>query len=143
MKRDFTITILVDKSPKESFEAIVNTRSWWSGLHAETIEGVTDKLNEEFTFYAGGGAHYSKQKLIELIPDKKIVWLVTDSNLTFLKDRHEWTGTKLCFEISEQDNKSKIVFTHVGLIPKIECFEGCSKAWSRYLIQLAAKLNGD
>ena len=57
---------------KNIFNTLLNVRGWWSGLYSETIEGNTDKLGDEFTFQAGGGAHYSKQKLVELIPEKKL-----------------------------------------------------------------------
>ena len=139
--QDFSTTLLVDQTPEEAFDTIKNVSQWWSGLYSEEIEGSADKLNDEFTFRAGGGAHYSKQKLVELIPGKKIVWLVTDSDLTFIKDKSEWTGTKISFEISKQDNKTKIVFTHLGLVPKIECYDGCSGAWTNYRQKLEKTLN--
>lgn len=116
---NFTITLLSDKTPEEVFKCILNVRAWWSGYYSEEIDGRTEKLGDEFTFRAGEGAHYSKQKLMELTPNKKIAWLITDSNLSFLDKKNEWTGTKLIFEISEKDNKTQVIFTHEGLAPEL------------------------
>lgn len=138
--KDYTFVIETSETPKNTFETLLNVRSWWSGLYSETIEGNTDKRYDEFIFRAGGGAHYSKQKLVELIPGKKIVWLVTDSNLSFLEKPNEWTGTKICFEISKQENKTQVRFTHMGLVPEIECYDSCSGAWSQYLQQFLLPL---
>lgn len=133
MTHDFTTTLLVDQSPREVFAAVTNVRGWWSGLYSETIKGKTEKLNDEFSFRAGDGAHYTEQKLIELIPDEKVVWLVTKADLTFVEKKDEWKGTKLIFEISRQKNKTQLRFTHQGLIPAFECYEACSSAWQQYL----------
>ena len=137
---NYTKTYMVDKAPNEVFNAITDVREWWSGLYSEEIQGSSNKLNDEFTFRAGGGVHYSKQKLVEIIPDKKVVWSVIDSELSFIKNKNEWTGTKLCFEISQQGDKTEVRFTHLGLVPEIECFDSCSGAWSQYLEQFVSSL---
>lgn len=130
---NYSQTLLVDQSPEEVFKKVLDVRGWWSGLYGEEIEGDTDKLNEEFTFRAGKGAHYSKQKLIELIPDQNMTWLVTDSRLTFLEKQDEWTGSRIVFDISRQGDKTEVQFSHIGLTPDIECYEGCSTAWGQYI----------
>jgi len=131
--KNFTTTLLVDQTPKEVFDSIRNVRGWWSGYYSEEIKGDTEKLNDEFSFRAGDGVHYSKQKLVEVIPNKKVVWLITESDLSFLEKKDEWTGTKVIFDISTKDNKTQLVFTHDGLNPDIECYNACAPAWSQYL----------
>jgi len=123
---NFTTTIIVDNSASEAFNAINNVRAWWQG----EIEGNTNKLNDEFT-YRMDEIHYSKQKIVELLPNEKVAWLITDSKLnpSKFKDESEWTGTKILFEISEANNKTQVTFTHVGLVPTFECYGDCSWAW--------------
>jgi hypothetical protein len=125
---DFTTTLLVEQSPTEVFNAINNVRGWWS----EEIEGITDKLNEEFTYHYED-VHRCKIKLIEVIQDKKVVWLVLDNYFNFTYDKNEWKGTKIIFEISQKDTKTQIRFTHLGLVPGYECYEVCRDAWSNYI----------
>jgi uncharacterized protein YndB with AHSA1/START domain len=126
--KDFTTTILVDNTPEEVFNAINNVRGWWSA----EIEGSTDKLNSEFDYHYED-VHRCKIKVIELVPSKKIVWLVLDNYFKFTKDKSEWKGTKIIFEITEKDNKTEMRFTHQGLVPAYECYEICRDAWTGYI----------
>lgn len=125
---DLTITLLVDQEPKDVFTAITDVRGWWT----EVLEGNTQQLNDEFSVRFGD-VHYSKQRLIEVIPEKKLVWLVTESQLNFLKDKNEWTGTKIIFEITTKKDKTQLRFIHQGLAPGVECYEACSNAWADYI----------
>lgn len=128
--QDYTVSITVNATAHQAFESINSVTKWWT----ENLEGHSKKLNDEFTVRFGD-VHMSTQKLVEVVPDKKVVWLITDSYLSFVpeKDRHEWTGTKISFDISSRDGKTTIQFTHVGLTPKLPCYGGCSGAWTGYI----------
>jgi hypothetical protein len=126
--QNFTTTFSVYQTPDEAFAAMINVRGWWS----DEIEGRTDKLGEEFT-YRYEDIHYSKQEITELIPAKKVVWLVLDSSLNFVKNKTEWNGSKISFDIAKKGDKTEVRFTHVGLIPEFECYNDCSNAWGFYI----------
>ena len=124
----FTATITVDRSPEEVFDAINNVRGWWS----EEIEGRTDSLNDEFTYHYLD-VHRCKMKLVEVVPAEKIVWLVKDNHFSFTKDKSEWIGTKIIFDISKTDDKTQLNFTHLGLVPDYECYDACVNGWTQYI----------
>lgn len=121
----YTTTIEVAKSSTEVFNAINNVANWWS----KDFEGNSTKLNDEFIINHPN-QHYSKQKLVEFIEGKKVVWLVTESKLNWLKNnQEEWTNTKMIFEISTNGSKTILHFTHEGLVPEKECYAMCVKGW--------------
>ena len=126
--KDFTTSIVVEQSAQKVFDAINNVNEWWQGK----ITGHSHKLNDEFV-YNMMDFHISKQKVVELIPNKKVVWLITESNLNSFTNNTEWTGTKVVFEISEQANKTQLRFTHLGLVPKFQCYGDCSGAWTELI----------
>ena len=125
---DLAISLVVDKSPAEVYAAINNVRGWWS----EKIADPTDKIGGEWV-YRYKDIHYSKQNTLELIPNEKVVWEVTDSTLNFTEDKKEWTGTNVVFDISPKGEKTEIRFTHKGLDPTCECFEACTSGWKYYI----------
>ncbi len=128
--QDYQTMITVIASPFEAFESINNVKKWWT----ENLEGNTHNLNDEFTVQFGD-VHYSKQKIEEIIPGKKVVWLVTESKLSFVANKQEWTNTKVIFEIEDKGGQTQIQFMHIGLVPATECFDACSNAWSQYIHQ--------
>ncbi len=138
--KNYTFSFTTSNSVKEVFDLLLNINEWWSGIYEETITGDSQKIGDEFSFSAGGGMHFSRQKLAELIPNQKIVWQITESNLSFLENPKEWEETRLVFDISEKGNEARVTFTHEGLEPEIECYDGCSTAWTQYLQNLENKL---
>jgi hypothetical protein len=126
--KDYSVTFLVDTTPKKTFDAINNVRGWWS----EEIEGDTTKLNAEFKYHYRD-VHRCTFKITEFVPNQKVVWHVLDNYFNFIKDQSEWIGTDVVFEITRQGDKTEVHFTHVGLVPAYECYSVCSNAWGSYI----------
>ena len=126
--KNFNTTILIEQTPKEVFNAVNNPRGWWS----ENIEGKTEKLNDVFT-YRYQDVHSCKMKLVEVIPNKKVVWHCMENNFSFTKDKSEWINTKIIFEISKKENQTQLHFTHEGLVPGYECYGICEDAWTGFV----------
>ena len=127
-QQDYTATITVDRSTRETFAAVTDVRGWWS----EEIEGRTEEPGDVFVFEVPG-VHRCTVTLSEVVPGEKVVWQVSDSHLGFVHDETEWDGTEVVFEVSAKDGGSEVRFTHVGLVPAQECFDVCSDGWGSYL----------
>jgi hypothetical protein len=127
-ERPYTTAFTVDQSPEEVFAAINNVRGWWS----ENVTGSTDEPGAEFTF-RHEDAHRSTQRIAALVPGQKVVWQVVDSQLSFVQDKAEWTGTEVVFEIGRKDGQTELRFTHAGLVPALECYGDCAGAWIFYV----------
>ncbi|MES2703391.1 MAG: SRPBCC domain-containing protein [Bacteroidota bacterium] len=126
--KDFTTSFITGNTPQEVFDAVNNVRGWWS----ENVEGVTDQRDEEFLYYYKD-VHICKMRIAELVPGKRVAWLVLDNEFNFTKDKSEWKGNKIVFDIAEQDGKTVLTFTHHGLVPEYECYNVCHDAWTSYI----------
>ncbi len=126
--KSFTTSFIVSQSPEQVFAAITNPQRWWG----EGITGETAKLGGEFT-YRHGKIHLSVQKITELVPNQKLVWKITKSDLSSFPNPTEWDGTEVVFEIARKGSNTELKVTHAGLTPQFECYEDCSGAWGFYL----------
>ena len=124
----FSTAFAVDQTPEEVFHAINNVRGWWS----EDIEGDSAKAGREFT-YRYRDVHRCRIKVAALVAGERVAWRVLDNYFGFTRDKSEWKGTEIHFEITARDGKTEIRFTHAGLVPEYECFDICSHSWDFYL----------
>jgi len=135
-KKDFHKTITVNASASETLKKINQVSKWW----AKKVKGKSEKLNDTFT--VDFGTTWVDFQITELVPNKKVVWKVTDCNLEWIKNKKEWKDTEVVFDISTENGKTKIDFTHIGLVPGIECYTDCEAGWSEHLaIGLEALIN--
>jgi hypothetical protein len=126
--QNFKTVIVFEKSPAEAFRAINNVSGWWS----EEVQGNTSNVNDVFDYHYED-IHRCKVKVIESIPNKKVVWHVLDNYFNFTHDDTEWKNTRIIFEIAEKNGKTEIQFTHEGLTSEYECYEACHEGWTQYI----------
>jgi hypothetical protein len=51
----------------------------------------------------------------------------------------DWSGTRVLFEIVPRGVEgSEIAFEHVGLSPRLECYEECEQGWDHFLVSLGS-----
>lgn len=134
LTNDYRCSIAAKTSAKEAFEKICDVSGWWT----TDFEGNARKADDIFivTF----GETFATFKIEEAVPYKKIVWYVMDCNLHWLKDKKEWEGTRVIWEITAGDHSTKIEMTHQGLVPEVECYTNCESGWNRYIKESLFKL---
>lgn len=132
-KKNFHRTINVNASAEEAMKKISQINLWW----VKDISGKTEKLNDKF--HIPMGKTFIDFQISELVPNKKVVWKVTDSDIHWLKDKKEWNGTEVVFEISEKEDSTQIDFTHIGLVPEIECYTVCEEGWNGHITKSLVK----
>lgn len=136
-QQDFTYSLTVNASANDVMKKIAQVNLWW----AKKFKGNASKINDEFSVYFGDiGDTYVDFRISEAIPDKKIVWLVTDCNLHWIKDKKEWKGTEVIWTLTEKGGKTQVDFTHKGVTPESECYESCQPGWTHHLKDSLLKL---
>ena len=133
-QQDYHRSISVNKSAKEAFNAIRHVSEFWT----KNLDGSSENLNDVFTVHFG--ETFVDMKIVEYVPDQKIVWLVTDCYLGWLSDKTEWNNTKIVWEVFNINGSTTVSLTHLGLVPEVECYETCVKGWDFYLKESLYKL---
>lgn len=96
-RKNYSTSFVVEKSPLAVFDTINNVRGWWSN----NIEGRTDQLGSEFSFWHKD-MHRSTHKITEFVSGKKVLWRTTKASINFVKNKAEWDGTDIIFEIAKK-----------------------------------------
>lgn len=133
-KQDFHCSFTADVTAEEAFDAINDPKAWW----ARCFVGQSQKVHDVFSMPFG--KTWVNFEVSELIPGKKVAWLVTDCNIDFVSDKKEWKNTQVIFEIKDLGQSVEVSMTHVGLVPQIECYENCERGWNRHFGESLKKL---
>ena len=127
MTEDYHCSITAKTSAKDAYACISRVYSWW----ASNFEGSAQKLDDVFTVRFG--ETWVTFKITEAIANETITWHILDCCLPWLADKKEWKNTDVLWEISSNDDITRVDMTHVGLVPAIECYGNCEQGWNHYI----------
>jgi hypothetical protein len=125
---NFSSSISAKISADEAIKKIGNVPDWWG----VTFTGNADKQGDTFTVRMTADSFFNFT-VTELIPGKRVVWLVTECNMPWYSDKTEWTDTRLIFDAKEIDGTTELTFTHQGLTPDVECYKDCESGWTHWI----------
>lgn len=127
-QNNFSSSISAQISADEAIKKINNVPEWWG----VTFTGSSEKQGDKFTVKMTGDSFFNFT-VSELIPHKRVVWLVTDCHMPWYSDKKEWTNTRLIFDLKENNSVTALTFTHEGLTPNVECYKDCETGWTHWI----------
>jgi len=133
-KLDYQCSITANVTPEEAFDAINDVPAWW----AKNFKGSSQRLND--IFKVDFGQTNVSFRVSEFVPGKVITWEVIDCYLHWIKDKKEWNGTSVRYEISKDGEQTRITMTHIGLVPGAECYNDCNNGWNEHFGESLLKL---
>jgi hypothetical protein len=115
----YSVEIDVQKPIDIVFANLIGLSKWWP----EDFKGNAITKDSEFTLTTGEG-HYSINKVIEFVPNKKVAWQTLKSLRK--SDNFDWSGTKFIFDLmstgspGSSGNNTVVRFTYDGVVQEFE-----------------------
>ena len=116
----------IDASKQRVFEAISTFNglsNWWTSktTGSDVLGGII-----QFRFGEMGGPD---MKVTEIKPNEKLSW-------ECLESPHGWVGHTFTFMLDENDNKTRVRFSHSGWTEEDDFYAICTFTWGRYMESL-------
>jgi len=129
--KSYTTGLKIKCNEKVAFEALTTKIGDWWGDQDKPADQVGD------VFTMSWGEPWYQFKIVEYIPNKKVVWECIDSK-QIIGDlegvEKEWVGTQLHWTINHLNEKEiELIFKHEGLVPDFICYDFCSNTWDRFI----------
>lgn len=120
----------ISANQEKIFKAITQSIEKWWGPTDLPVTKIGDEFTTRFdeTFW--------KFKIIEFQKFDKITWECIDAkhiHSGYENIEKEWIGTSVHWSIESLGLTSKIIFTHTGLTPELNCYDACKPAWDMFI----------
>ena len=123
---DILHRVAIKSSPNDTYRALT-TREGLAGWWTTDTQGNCNVGGViQFRF---GDRGFIDMKVLELDPAKRVLWQVVDGP-------PDWIGTKVSFELTQDDDFTIILFKHQGWKEPIEFMHHCSTKWALFLMSI-------
>jgi uncharacterized protein YndB with AHSA1/START domain len=120
---------ITSSPPNDAYGALTTIEGlarWWT-----TDTSGESKVGGTIQFRFGNGGF--DMKVLELQPNKRVLWQVADGP-------EEWLGTKISFDLRRDGDWTIVLFKHAGWKEPVEFMHHCSTKWAVFLLSLKALL---
>ena len=122
------------KSSQDAVYKALTTREglagWWTNdSQGEGKVGGVRPFRFRLKVSEGG----MDMKVLELHPDKRVLWQVVGGP-------EEWIGTKVSWELKQEGDWAIVLFKHQGWKEAVEFMHHCSTKWAVFLLSLKSLL---
>ena len=126
--QNYQCTIAAPITAKEAFDKISRVGEWW----AVNFKGSAKNFHDRFTVHFARTT-WAAMEIVDVVPDQRVVWKVVDCYLPIFKDPYLWKDNYIFFDIVTDRGQTLVTMTHIGLFPRVECYEDCRKGWNFYI----------
>lgn len=127
--------LVLEADPSAVYAALTTPkglRGWWT-QNCDVATEVGGILRVRF------GHSYKNMRIERLEPGHEVRWCCTGAHIAVdqLAQKDEWVGTHLVFRLTpDGEERTRLDFEHVGLVPAFQCYDLCSNGWRHYLNSL-------
>ena len=130
--QDYARELTIEAPCERVFDAIATLdgiRGWWTPLVTGSDEaGRTMRLEFE------GLEEHIDLRVKSARRPSEVEWSVVEHT-----SLDEWMGTRIRFELSPRsDGTCSLAFQHIGLSPRLACYDDCEAGWDHFLESVVA-----
>ena len=116
----------IDSSKQKVFDAIstINGLSHWWTIQSKGDSDIGGEIQFDFGDFQG-----PKMKVIESQSNDKLIWECIESP-------HGWVGNTFHFLLDENDDKTRVRFSHDGWDEQDDFYAICNFSWGLYMESL-------
>jgi len=123
------MSVSIDALPERVFPLAATPRGlarWWA-------TDVSEREGRADLGFFKGSTTYRLQPVRSVAPDA-VEWRCLGEG--------EWTGTRLVFELTKTDDKTRLRFTHADWKAETDYFIDCTATWGELMYRLKATAEG-